>query len=344
MSQRPGSPLLRHPVGTVRGVTDATPARPVPGLTPVQVRTLTALRRTDPPTEFDDDFIAELRDDALTGLAELAERLGDHDDLWVSKHGVAGVLACEAHHLAPDDFTWTPARARGQVAHKAIQLLLNWRGEPTPADLVDEALARLGDEDRSIGAYVAGLSAGDEAELRGLATERVTKFVECFPPLDRRWHPMTEATARFPLSGRIQLTAKVDLVLGRPQGRESRKVIVDLKSGRIVAQHREDLRFYALVETLCRDVPPRKLATFSLDSGQAEVEEVSPGLLRSSLRRTLDAIERMVELRAEGREPRRTPNVACRWCTVISGCAPGQASLSPPIPDGGDDLDTPSGF
>jgi hypothetical protein len=297
-------------------------------LTPVQIRTLGALRRTDPPVAFDEAFIAELREDALTGLAELGERLGDHDDLWVSKHAVAAVLACEAHHLAPDDFTWTPARARGQVAHKAIQLLLNWRGEPTPADLVDEAIARLSDEDRSIGGYVAGLSPGDAADLRGLATERVTKFVECFPPLDRRWHPMTEAPARFPATGRIQLSAKVDLVLGRPSGRESRKVIVDLKSGRIVAQHREDLRFYALVETLCRDVPPRKLATFSLDSGSAEVEEVTPGLLRSSLRRTLDAIERMVELRAEGREPRRSPHAACRWCTILTECRPGQTSLS----------------
>lgn len=331
---RDGPRATSHPLGTVRNVTDTLaatdvpPARAVPGLTPVQLRTLTTLRRTEPPTEFDPDFIAELRNDALDALADLVQRLGDHDDLWVSKHGVAGVLACEAHHLAPDDFSWTPARARGQVAHRAIQLLLNWRGEPTPADVVDEALARLAEEDRSIGTYVAALSAGDEADLRGLATERVTKFVECFPPLDRRWHPMTEARAQFPSTGRIQLTAKVDLVLGRPSGRESRKVIVDLKSGRIVAQHREDLRFYALVETLCRDVPPRKLATFSLDSGQAEVEEVTPGVLRSSLRRTLDAIERMVELRAEGREPRRSPHAACRWCTVVSTCDPGRASLA----------------
>lgn len=319
-------------------MTDA-PASAPPGLTPVQLRTLGALRRTEPAVEFAADFVAELRADALAGLAELADRLGDADDLWVSKHGVAGVLACEAQHLAPDDFTWTPARARGQVSHKAIQLLLNWRGEPTPADVVDEAIARLADEDKSIGAYVAGLGPGDEAELRGLAVERVTKFLECFPPLDRRWHPMTEASARFPATGRIQLTAKVDLVLGRPAGRESRKVIVDLKSGRIVAQHREDLRFYALVETLCRDVPPRKLATFSLDSGQAEVEDVTTGLLRSSLRRTLDAIERMVELRAEGRDPRRSPNVACRWCTIVDGCAPGQAFLAPPAHP--DDIDLP---
>jgi hypothetical protein len=110
-------------------------------------------------------------------------------------------------------------------------------------------------------------------------------------PLDRRWHPMTEASAQYPLEGAIVLRARVDLVIGRPVRRESRKMIIDLKSGRVLPRHREDLRFYALVETLCRDVPPRKLATFSLDSGTAVVEDVVSAHLRSALRRTLDAID-----------------------------------------------------
>src|SRR5262245_29374191 len=127
-----------------------------PGLSPVQLRTLEALRRTDPPVVFDPAFVSELRQDAADGLTELAARLDGGATLFVTKHVVGAVLACEAHHLAPDDFTWTPARARGQVSHKAIQLLLNWRGEPVPVDLVDEALARLGDEERSLGDYIAG--------------------------------------------------------------------------------------------------------------------------------------------------------------------------------------------
>ena len=114
-------------------------------------------------------------------------------------------------------------------------------------------------------------------------------------------------------------------------------MIIDLKSGRIMPRHRKDLRFYALVERLCRDVPPRKLATFSLDSGAAVVEDVAPAHLRSALRRTLDAIERMIELRAEGREPERTPGVSCRWCPLLQGCEPGRASMAG-RPDGDADL------
>jgi hypothetical protein len=73
----------------------------------------------------------------------------------------------------------------GQVAHRAIQLLLSWRGEANPTDLVDEAMARLADEERGIGTWIAGLSPADEADLRGQSVERLTKFMESFPPLDR---------------------------------------------------------------------------------------------------------------------------------------------------------------
>ena len=60
-------------------------------------------------------------------------------------------------------------------------------------------------------------------------------------------------------------------MIGRPAGDESRKVIIDLKTGRPNARHRQDLGFYALLETLARGVPPRKLATFYLDASEAQI-------------------------------------------------------------------------
>ena len=173
-------------------------------LTPVQQRTLDTLRRAEPDVSFDQELVDELLADATTALDELGARLGGQQ-LVVTKHAIGTVLACEAHHLEPDDFSWSPARAKGSVAHKAIQLLLNWRGEPAPADIVDEALARLADEERSIGDYVAGLSEGEAADLRSQSVDLVTKFIECFPPLDRRWHPVTEAAAHHPVDGPIVL-------------------------------------------------------------------------------------------------------------------------------------------
>ena len=295
-------------------------------LNPTQQRTLELLRRSGEPVVFDPALAEDLRETMSSALAELGERLGG-DTLFVTKHVLAGVHGCEASFLNPEPFAWSPATAHGQVAHRAIQLLLNWRGEPTARDLVDESIARLADEDYGIGQWIGGLSPGDEAELRGSAVDRVTKFVECFPPLDWRAHPQVESPTQFPVDGPILLRARADLVLGKLAGNESRKVIIDLKTGRAVHRHREDLRFYALVETLARRVPPRKLASYYLDAGEPIVEDVTEGLLRAALQRTLDGIHRIIQLRREKREPTRQAGPACRWCSLQSSCEVGQAFL-----------------
>ena len=118
-----------------------------------------------------------------------------------------------------------------------------------------------------------------------------------------------------------------DLMSGRPSGDESRKVIIDLKTGRPNARHRQDLGFYALIETLARDVPPRKLATFYLDASEAQSEDVSERLLRSAIRRTLDGINAIIELEYEGRAPIRRPGSSCRWCPLADTCPDGRQYL-----------------
>ena len=287
-------------------------------LTPVQQRTLDALRRTESPVVFDPAFIAELRADATDGLSQLTERLDGHE-LNVNKKSVADVLTCETHFIDAERFAWTPAIACGKVAHRAIELQLNWRGEPTPAELVDDALARLADDDSSLGDWIASLSPGDEADVRGRAVTRVTQFIECFPPLRRAWYPVTESQVRWPLDGPITLRAKADLVIGRSTGNESRKVLIDLKTGRIVSRYREDLRFYALVETLSRELPPRAVASFSLEAGEAAAENVTEATLRSALRRALDAISRIIELTIEGCSPKPPPSADCFRCRDLVG-------------------------
>ena len=305
---------------------DATTDGPL--LTPIQAKTLDALRRSGEPLVFDQDLVADIGTEMRVALDSFSERLDDGVELFVTKHRIASVLDCEAHFLAPDEFEWTPASAKGQIAHRAIQLLLSWRGEPSPGELVDAAMDRLAEEDRGIGMWIATLDEGDQADVRGLSTERVTKFVESFPPLDRRANPVTEAAAQWPVSGPILLRARVDLMIGKPAGTESRKVIIDLKTGRVGPRHRQDLGFYALVETLVRSVPPRKLATFYLDAGEAQTEDVSERLLRSAVRRTLDGINAMVELGSEHRPPVKRPGSGCRWCPLAETCDEGQAHMA----------------
>jgi hypothetical protein len=124
------------------------------------------------------------------------------------------------------------------------------------------------------------------------------------------------------------LSGKVDLTIGRPSGAESRKVIVDLKTGWVSQKHREDLRFYALVETLRTQVPPRKLASFYLDAGQPVVEDVTQAGLLTAARRMLDAVNAEIELKVEHRPPLKRPGTSCRWCPLATGCDEGATFLA----------------
>jgi len=80
-------------------------------------------------------------------------------------------------------------------------------------------------------------------------------------------------------------------------------------------------------------VPPRKLVTYYLDYADAEVEDVTEPILRTAARRTLDGIERHIELRLEGRDPVKRPGSPCRWCPLSETCIEGQGYLRGVDPD-----------
>ncbi|MGB8859644.1 MAG: PD-(D/E)XK nuclease family protein [Ilumatobacteraceae bacterium] len=298
-----------------------------PTLTPAQERTLALMRRSEEPVVFDEAFVTGLIADATVAVAELSARLGG-ETLWVSKSFLSKVHGCEVLHLQPDEFEWRPATAAGFVAHKAIELALNWRGEAAPSQVVDEALARLADQADARGAFVAGVTDADWAELRSRAIDRCTKFLQDFPPLPLSAQPVLEAAAKWRPAGTIEMSGKVDLQIGKPSGRESRLLIVDFKSGNRSHHHRDDLRFYALVQTLRQAVPPRKLVTYYLDYAESEVEDVTEGTLRAGLARALDGIEQHIELTVEGRPPVKRPGFACRWCPLNRECLEGLAFLN----------------
>ena len=299
---------------------------PHPALTPVQLRLLEVLRRPAEPLVFPESMVESLEADAVAAMEQFSQRLGGVR-LPVFKSFLAKVHGCEVRHLAPDDFEWNPATVAGTVAHKAIELSLNWPGEPAPSQAVDEAIERLIDRGDGRAEYLQRLEPGERAELRSRAVDRTTKFLQDFPPMPANSQPVLESSVRWQPRGTIEFSGKVDLVVGRPEGRESRLLVVDFKSGSRSPQHRDDLRFYALLLTLRNKVPPRRLVTHYLDYADHEIEDVTEGVLRSALARTLDGIERHIELVVEGREPVKRPGHGCRWCPVLHECSEGAAHL-----------------
>jgi hypothetical protein len=302
-------------------------------LTPAQREVLAHLTASaeDAPS-FDAGLRLELRATLEEGVADAAASLPDGQDLWVGKSRLANVLGCEGRFLADDadGFGWTPAMARGTVAHKAIELGISWRGPMNPSLLVDVAIERLVDEGYSLGTWLTEVDEATVAEVRGEATERVTTFEECFPPLKPEWRPKPESKVKAYLAGgRIVLQGKVDLTIGRARGLEARKVLLDLKTGAFQPVHRDDLRFYALVETLKLGTPPRLLGTFELDAGVLHGEDVTLDVLDTAVRRTVDGVNRLVELLHGGAdaEPRLRTGPLCRFCSRNRSCEPGIAYL-----------------
>ncbi|WP_323671140.1 PD-(D/E)XK nuclease family protein [Candidatus Poriferisodalis multihospitum] len=312
-----------------------------PGLLPAQQATLDVIRvpaerRPTYPTS----FAADLRAEAEAALAGLIGAAGDIDSrgLWVSKRDLAGVFGCEARHLADSDapFEWTVPTARGTVLHKAVELSTHRRFEPEEA--VDAALERLVADDDNLGSFLAEASDGERADLTANCVALLTRFGETFPPMQRAWRPAAEVRARARLcGGAFVLSGKYDLTLGSPAPlggpdhlQRAGKVIIDLKTGSRTPTDPEDLRFYALVETLSVGVPPLGIGSFYVAEGRIEHEAVTAGVLDSALRRTVDGIGRLITLRTDRREPRRVPGPPCRWCPISADCEPGQVWLSDP--------------
>lgn len=307
---------------------DSMPGRP--HLNPAQRQVLDELGTTDRPI-----FRSELRAELVQYLEEsLGSVLTDlPEPIFLSKHHLGLLHGCQARYVAEQNrpFAWSVASARGAVAHKAIELMVTYRQQPTPLDLVERALDRIEDSEQSLGDFLRQLDEGERAELAGRANDFVTTFMETFPPLERQWKPVTEYSIRALLcDDQLTLRGKADLSLGYiRQGREAGKVLIDLKTGQPFHAHLEDLRFYALLETLKMGVPPRLLVNYYLDAGSPRSELVTEDLLWSAARRLVDGISIVAELAPpNGREPTRTVGANCRWCPINDECEEGSRHLA----------------
>lgn len=298
-------------------------------LTPAQTETLDLIR---PPVESRPTYRSTLRMDLRnrleSELVDAADRL--EDQLWVAKRALQSVHGCERHHEAEQDrpFAYSEPTARGQIFHKSIELSVHLGGRRDPLQLVDEAVSTLQAKEDLLADYLRTASETTRAEIRSEVGALVTSFLETFPPLRTAWRPTTEARRRVPLcSDQIMLHGRLDLTLGMPNDTTAGRVIVELKTGSPAAGHRDDLRYYALLETLVTGVPPLLLVTFYVDAGRAEIEQVDENLLEAATRRTIDGILRLVDLRSGLVDPRRVAGPACRWCPVSDDCDPGQEFL-----------------
>lgn len=282
-----------------------------------------------PRPSFDAGLSRRLRVELTEATASVAERLELlGTDLVIRKADLARIHQCEGWSQAEEAAGfpgWTAARAKGTVAHKAIELsaFIAQGSTRPPLELVDLAIDRIlaeGD-DYTPRPWLLDASAVEVAELRAGANDLVAKFLESFPPLKTKWRPRLESPVTLDLhQATISLRSRVDLALGRAEGHQANVLLVDFKSGRAHAGHVEDLRFYALLETLRSGVPPFRVATYYLDAGSWAAEDIDQDVLQSATRRVIDGVTKLAELRLGEREVTFSPGAACGWCPARPGC------------------------
>lgn len=281
---------------------------------------------------FADGLAAGLRQHLADGLRDAAGHLREGENLYVTKFLLSQVLSCEARHVhelsAP--FAWSVPVARGTVAHKAIELSVHWRTIPIAAELVDEAIATLSLDGSPISQYLITLPESEHAQLRSEAINATQAFLDGFPPLrsNPQWRPAVEVRGRYEfLKSSFVLAGKVDLSLGGPTGDRSGRVFIDLKTGRRQRTHADDLRYYALIETVRYGTPPRALASYYLDESRLAVEHVTQDLLWTAANRVIGGVERHLALTEAAADPIYRPSLACRWCSLIGSCESGKGFL-----------------
>jgi hypothetical protein len=262
------------------------------------------------------DLKKELQSELELGLRAI------EGPLTISKGMLAQVHACEGRYLAVDEFDWSPANAKGTIVHKAIELSVDGTKALPPQALVTKAMDWICESptSQSLAEYVRRIGEAERAELRNNSTDLVIKFLEMFPPLKPHWHPNAEATtAAYVGNKRVVFQGKIDLKLGVLQADRSSTLIIDIKTGNPAFTDLDDLRFYALLETLRTGVPPYRWANAYVSAGRADSEDASEAILYTALKRTIEGARKIGELNM-GRTPKLTPGSACKFCPAREDC------------------------
>ena len=297
---------------------------------------LERIRETGRPRPATDPaFTADLRALLESGLAELSADAvsADNGRLAVSKDRLTRALSCPVHRTV-DRFgerAITLPLACGALVDVLFRQIVTIG---TIGDPMTEALDGLTMDGHQapLLTWIAELAPAELAELRAEVDRQAEGLAERWPVLDASWLPRTQEPLRAVLAcGRVELSARVDLALGRRGEDEASVAIVDVKSGVRRPGHRDDLRFYALVEALCSPAPPFAVATYYSRTGELDVETVTPELLLEASRRCLAGTRALA-----GATPESDDGVWCTPCATLPRRAVRSAIATDEAPGAGD--------
>ncbi|HEU4355511.1 MAG TPA: PD-(D/E)XK nuclease family protein [Actinomycetota bacterium] len=295
-------------------------------LAPAQRRTLDALIGTGDRPVFPADLVPRIRD----RIEEAVRAFEPERPLWLGKSNLSDLGRCPGLFDAVRSgergpFAFSARFAAGRLAHKAVELEVSGREDRDLHDLVEQAADRL-QEDQAFAAWWDDLDGLRRDETLMDVAKTLELFRSTMPPLRamrRQLSPCTEWHVKAELlGGTVVLSGTLDLVLGSGgptlTGTATR-LAIDLKTGRAWPEHAEDMRFYALLLSLRFGVPPYRVATLYLDSGEWQAEDVDERVLSRAADRVVEAV-RAAAASDAGRPAELRPGPFCTWCPRAATC------------------------
>jgi PD-(D/E)XK nuclease superfamily len=296
-------------------------------LTDPQRRTLDQLIGTGPRPSFP----ADLRQRLVDRVEDAVRELELAQPVWLGKEKVTDHGRCEGKFQAGllgegPPFEHNVRSAAGVLQHRAIEVEVGARDELDPHAVAARAAERLVEHEARFAEYWRSLSSVAQDEVLMDVVRRVVLFRGTFPSLRELRSdlaPVTELSAKSELLGGVlTISGRIDLVLGLPRRTEptlATRLAIDLKTGGAYPEYAEDMRFYALLMTLRFGVPPYRVASLFLDSGEWQAEDVSEETLFHAADRVVAAARAAAAL-MNGREPVLTAGVYCGWCPRAEAC------------------------
>jgi hypothetical protein len=308
---------------------------PFVDLTPAQRRTRDELIGLGRAHEFDPDLASAIRRRLEDGIRAAGLARAQGPPIWLGKSRLNDLQRCQGLFQARllregPPFEYGDRTAAGALFHKAIEIDIATERAFDPRSVCERAATGLGAANSAFEQFWSGLDGFGRAELTADAGRHLVLFRDSFPPLERRWSPQTEFLLRCHLAGgRVVLSGAPDLVLGR-----TRRLVIDFKSGGAWPEHPEDMRFYALLILLRTGVPPYRVATFLLDSGEWQPEDVTEETLGRATDRVLAGAGAAAAL-AAGDAPDLTGGWHCGRCprrlTCPAASTDASAGLAGPV-------------
>ena len=296
-------------------------------LTDPQRRTLQQLIGTGDRPVFPADLAQRLRD----RIEGAARSLDLPETLWLGKEKLNDLGRCEgafSSKIAGESppFEHGRASATGVLQHRAIEVVVGAREPLDPHTAADLSVKRTVEKEERFAEYWAGLPAPERDDIQMEVVRRTILFEASFPPLRelrRELSPATELSVRAELlGGALVVSGKLDLLLGAPDRLEpmrATRIAIDLKTGGAYPQYAEDNRLYALVLALRFGVPPFRVASFFLEGGTWQAEDVDETTLFHAADRVVGAARSAAALH-NGREPALTAGPWCGWCPRLQVC------------------------